>query len=49
MIFRGNRLTKYEYRDRRTSTPSKARKDTAAPPTAAPRSSTITDRPAWAR
>ena len=28
----GSRLTRYEYRDTRTSTPSKACADTAAPP-----------------
>ncbi|GAA1032770.1 hypothetical protein GCM10009565_79650 [Amycolatopsis albidoflavus] len=45
----GNKLTRYEYRDNRTSTPGKARNDTAAPPISARRSSTATDRPARAR
>ena len=31
----GSKLTRYEYRETRTSTPSKACADTAAPPTCA--------------
>ena len=49
MMRRGSRLTRYEYRDSRASTPSKACADTAAPPTWSRRSSTRTRRPARAR
>ncbi len=45
----GSRLTRYEYRDTRTSTPSKACADTAAPPMCPSRSSSRTRRPARAR
>ena len=45
----GSRLTRYEYRDSRASTPSKICDDTAAPPTCCSRSSSRTRRPARAR
>ncbi|CAH0326465.1 hypothetical protein SRABI128_05355 [Microbacterium sp. Bi128] len=49
MIFCGSRLTRYEYRDSRASTPGHGRSDTAAPPTASCLSRITTDRPARAR
>ena len=45
----GSKLTRYEYRETRTSTPSKACADTAAPPICASRSNNRTRRPARAR
>src|SRR5436309_1416655 len=42
----GNRLTRYEKRDSRASTPGKRRPLTAAPPSSSRRSRTSTERPA---
>src|SRR6185312_7340775 len=45
----GSRLTRYQYRESRASTPAKASAETAAPPTWSSRSSSVTRLPACAR